>query len=553
LYWTIILKETAIKKVLFFLASLALVASPLYPNNLSITNTRLIGRDISAGANNPANFVYVHFDVSWENSWRLSSTPGNWDAAWIFVKYRVGSGPWHHATLNGSGHVAPSGSTINTPSDGKGAFIYRSSNGTGTANFTGAELRWNYGADGVSDNAAVIVSVNGIEMVYVPQGSFYAGDGTITDVEGHFSQAGLTSPYQITGEGALTLGGTNSANLGNNDNLNSNSGVFPSFVPDDFSSSTTQTLPAAFPKGYNAFYCMKYELTQDQYVAFLNMLDGTQQANRISAVTAGHYMYGNDTQSVPNNRNGVRCKTAPVGSTPGEYGNDLNNNGVYGESDDGQAVSCNWNSWADCAAYLDWAGLRPMTELEFEKACRGDQTPVANEYAWGDTSIARSPYTWLNRGTISEGVDANYTTASGNVIYGYTDFPIGWVFIDIGPSRVGIFAANPANTGRMTSGATYYGIMELTGNNVERVIGLGNPTGRSFAGSHGNGELTTGGDADLSDWPGTTAVGVGRRGGRWSSNVSYDGKRVSDRSGINLPSQNARDYFFGIRGVRTSN
>ena len=28
-------------------------------------------------------------------------------------------------------------------------------------------------------------------------------------------------------------------------------------------------------------------------------------------------------------------------------------------------------SWSDMSAYLDWSGLRPMTELEYEKACRG--------------------------------------------------------------------------------------------------------------------------------------------------------------------------------------
>ena len=33
-----------------------------------------------------------------------------------------------------------------------------------------------------------------------------------------------------------------------------------------------------------------------------------------------------------------------------------------------------------------------------------------------------------------------------------------------GPLRVGIFAANSLNTGRITAGASYYGIMELSGN-----------------------------------------------------------------------------------------
>jgi hypothetical protein len=38
-----------------------------------------------------------------------------------------------------------------------------------------------------------------------------------------------------------------------------------------------------------------------------------------------------------------------------------------------------WLSWADSAAYMAWAGLRPMTELEYEKAMRGSRVPVQDE------------------------------------------------------------------------------------------------------------------------------------------------------------------------------
>ncbi len=49
---------------------------------------------------------------------------------------------------------------------------------------------------------------------------------------------------------------------------------------DDFNDATARSLPAAFPKGYAAFYIMKYEISQEQYVGFLNKLTQTQQTAR---------------------------------------------------------------------------------------------------------------------------------------------------------------------------------------------------------------------------------------------------------------------------------
>ena len=96
----------------------------------------------------------------------------------MFVKYRVDGGPWQHARLNTTGHPEVSGSTIETPTDGTGVFIYRSVDGTGTLTLMGVQLRWNYGADGLDDNESdVEVRVLGIEMVYVPQWEFAAGSG----------------------------------------------------------------------------------------------------------------------------------------------------------------------------------------------------------------------------------------------------------------------------------------------------------------------------------------------------------------------------------------
>ncbi len=121
-----------------------LFSGQVISNNISISNISITGQDISAGVNNSANFSLIKFDVSWENSWRSASL--NWDAAWIFVKYRVNGGVWNHCNLNNTGHTAPLGSTINaglinpasafniTTNPAVGAFIYRSSDGSGSVN-----------------------------------------------------------------------------------------------------------------------------------------------------------------------------------------------------------------------------------------------------------------------------------------------------------------------------------------------------------------------------------------------------------------------------------
>jgi len=162
------------KKLLILFFALILFSTSK-ANNLSITNVSLTGQNTSS------DFTLVQFDLSWDNSWRLSSRR---DAAWIFVKYKIG-GVWQHATINyvdgtaaNDGHTQATGSTVETTSDGMGIFIYRDADGNGTNTFTNIQLRWNYGVDGVMDDDIVDIQVFGIEMVYVPTGTFAAGDGT---------------------------------------------------------------------------------------------------------------------------------------------------------------------------------------------------------------------------------------------------------------------------------------------------------------------------------------------------------------------------------------
>ncbi|MCB9178867.1 MAG: hypothetical protein H6590_05545 [Flavobacteriales bacterium] len=244
------------------------------------------------------------------------------------------------------------------------------------------------------------------------------------------------------------------------------------------------------------------------------------------------------------NRNAIVIMTSGAfADVPASYACNLNGNGVYGEPDDGADLACNYLSIADLAAYLDWSALRPMTELEYEKACRGPVTPLPTEFPWGTTARATSQYQLANGGTNTEGIAVNYATSAGNVISVFTASNIG------GPSRVGIFAAHPNNSGRETSGASLYGIMEMAGNVTERPISIGSPQGRAYTGAHGNGTLSAAGEADPTNWASAIAV-TGFRGGSWLSNsaVRY---MVSDRSEISW-ARTARYLDSGGRGVRNS-
>lgn len=474
-----------------------------FANNISLTNISLTGQNVAE------HYSLVKFDIQWENSWRTSSSPNNWDAAWIFVKYRIGTGLWQHAWLNNTGHNNPAGSTISTglldPSlpfnpttnPGMGVFIYRDADGTGTFSKTGVQLRWNYGANGLNDNEIVDIRVYAIEHVYIPQGSFFAGSGG-TETSAFYKYPTISNAYQITSEDAITVG-TSTDNL--------------YYASSTYGGDRLGPIPAAFPKGYNAFYCMKYEISQQGYIDFLNSLSTTQASVR--------YYY----------------------STSFRYGISVTN-GVYSTTN--PFVACNNLNWADLTAYFDWSGLRPITELEFEKACRGTLPPVPNEYAWGTTDVANSTYTLSNTGANNENIVTNFSTTAGNASYNLTTPYNGSIN---GPVRVGIFAGNSGNTGRVTAGATYYGVMEMSGNLLEHFITVGNSPGRGFTGKHGNGILDNSGNANVTGWPGISSYGAGFRGGYWYYYAWY--LQVSERSGAAGTDANRYDSDGG-RGGRTA-
>ncbi|WP_273446373.1 SUMF1/EgtB/PvdO family nonheme iron enzyme [Neolewinella agarilytica] len=488
---------------LFLMAGVTLQA-----NNIEVTNIVLTDQNEGAGTS------VIQFDLSWENSWRISVGPANYDAAWVFAKFRVNGGAWRHAVIAGPG-AAPAGGTVGI-ADNLGAFVYRSGDGSGDVSFSDVQLVWDYGASSVDANSVVDVQVFAIEMVYVPEGQFSLGTGFggigVDNEAGEFRTRGAVFPsfyqsYPVDSEAAITVGpGLGELYYDENDG-----GGRPG--------DQLGPIPAAFPKGFAAFYCMKYEMSQSQYVAFFNTLTQTQRTNLDVTGVDGK---GQDTEL---NRNGVSWDEAGNATTtlPDVPLNYVNNNTLL--------------------AYLDWSGLRPMTELEYEKAGRGPAQPINNEFAWGNANIHAMDYEYQNLGTPGEGV-SNPGEGVGNAVYNDTNGT------PTGPKRCGALAASAVNPTREETGAGYYGVMELTGNLYERCISVGNPEGRAFTGAHGDGQLRFNGSHNVENWPADNNTGFGYRGGSYFNGARFI--RLSDRYDASsvLDGSNNR---LGFRGVRSAN
>ena len=484
-------------KTKFTLTVTLLLCFISHANNIAVSN-------ISLENLNAPNWVQVEFDLSWENSWRLSAGPSNWDAAWVFIKYRVNSGEWAHAQLAQTDFVSAAGSTIDVTNDGVGAFVYRGTDGSGDLNLQNMRLRWNYGS--IDPNDIIDIKVFAIEMVYVPQGSFSVG-GTTGDEAGKFFQGGnATQSFNITSENAIAV--ANSAG-----NLYYTTGSVGVNAGDQLG-----PIPAAFPKGFSAFYTMKYEVSQEQWVDFFNTLTAVQKINNDVTGTTGKNI---DTET---NRNGISWTDG------GSIATTTNPN-----------VALNYVSSQMTSSYLDWAGLRHITELEYEKACRGPIAPKPGEFAWGNANIASNAYTYTNTGQPNEQV-INPEQGVGNAIYTSTNGTPS------GPKRVGILAASAINKNREETGGSYYGIMELSGNLYERCITVARPEGRVFNGASGDGVLSTTGEANQANWP-NGAVGIGYRGASYLNASGF--LRVSDRydAANTIVNGNSR---LGFRGARSA-
>jgi formylglycine-generating enzyme required for sulfatase activity len=367
--------------------------------NLQATNIQ-VSDIVIVERNDAEEYIVVQFNLSWDYSFRVEDGDNtNWDAAWVFLKYKrtdQSNVQWGHATLHGSGHHIPGNFTSSLGETGgvnKGIFVYPSVIFSNTATINGMRLRWNYGENGLLPEHEVDIRVFGIEMVHVPQGSFYVGSGGGEANRFHAAQETNTTPFQVT-DAPFSVSNT-AGNLW----------ATGARVAGD--------LAAGYPTGYNSFYMMKHSITQQAYVDFLNTLSYAQQDARIDgSPDAASGTFTNNA-----NRHKIKIATSGVaGTSPAVY------------ETENPWVPANFIAPADLLSYLDWAALRPFTELEYEKAARGPASPLALEYAWGNTRLGQvTEITNAGLATetvVSSGFQRDITIDHTKVNETLTDFPI---------------------------------------------------------------------------------------------------------------------------------
>lgn len=265
-----------------------------------------------------------------------------------------------------------------------------------------------------------------------------------------------------------------------------------------------------YPNGYPAFWAMKYEISQEQYVSFLNKLTADQQRARtafqVEYFAERDYIFGPDRKH-PSCRNGIYLQRASYNNQPMVFGTDY------------PTLACNYLSPADMLAYADWTGLRPLSEMEYEKLCRAfyPSEAVRGEYPWNSLVVNRLS------GITDEG---SRTEAP---IGGNQNINLGGAAD--GPIRCGAFAVGAGS--REQTGATFWGAMDC-GGNLSEICYNANIEGRMFRGiqanQHGDGKIRVNGSSDVTEyyWP-IHHDAFALKGGSWADTENVVAM-ISDRS-----------------------
>lgn len=417
-------------KTNFFLITLIfLVIGQMKANNMLVKNVTTTG-------DNAANkTIQVQFDMSWDNSWRDGI---NWDAAWVFMKYKDANGLWQHVQLNTTGFANGTGTanTIQVGSDKVGAFVYRSAAGTGTFSSTTMQLQWNYGLSGLTSVSGLEIRVFAVEMVYVPEGDFNCAKSFSYSCIGYLCGSGTRQNglFNAPGSNFPVINNKLSPSLTYYDGSSTSLRIKGDAGLDTDNNGTIDN--TSYPTGFRAFYCYKYEMTEQQYTDFLNTLTPTQIS---SLGVAGGYI----TLS----------------------------NGYYFSSQPNYA--CAGATALRLTAYADWSGVRPISTLEFNKVSYGPNQPIF----------------------VTNGNNCKNCANGGSSCKGYLVGQTGNGVVWCGPDLVGKYANS--NSDRSTSGASYYGVIDLSGNVREPLVKL---SYFSFDISNGNGDLPSTGNTDVASW-----------------------------------------------------
>lgn len=309
----------------------------------------------------------------------------------------------------------------------------------------------------------------------------YAANGVVSTAMARVKVMAMEMVYIPQGQFVYNAGGIGGSTFNNYGGGAESTISLATHVPTGASSG--------WPNGYNAFYLAKYEVSQGQYADFLNAIDATNATTRFPNQTT----YRHTITYTGGNAYGLRY----AASIPNR--------------------ACNFLSWDDATAYASWAALRPMTEMEFEKAGRGGGTNT-NTYPWGNTAPSTTTYTF-DGATFSQ-YYANYNNTSG------------------GPVNVGHYLSADIARSNEQTGASPYGVTDLAGNDWEHLINCASIA----TAANGSGALSP-----PASWPGA-ASGKGIRGGCWDNTSSY--LRVSDRYNAGW-TDTTRNFDVGFRAART--
>lgn len=341
------------------------------------TNIKIVPQD--------GKTAVIQFDMEWDTAWRHDV---NHSAVWVFFKVRLdGTNEWKPVrlvadkVLNPTGYGQATGKKLDfmVPGgdDGNvGAFVRMADHGMGDVKATGLTVIWDLTASPeIRKDTKVALKVYGLRMVYVADGPFYLGTGG--DESYSFYRAQPEKKQAVEKE---RIGGAN-ATLVVREAVDSAAEFPPYPVTNAAAIPTGKTpgllwahgaepadggeIPATFPNGYKGFYMMDRPIPQAAFAYFLSWLP-PEMAER--------FMNGDGMQG-PGGWFGRIYKT-----------NDGTDNTYAFTHGRLKSYSTWWLSWEVGATFAAWTGLRPMTELEHEKALRGPRYPVVNEAAhsfWG--------------------------------------------------------------------------------------------------------------------------------------------------------------------------